>query len=128
MTANGWVQLGLYLVLLLLLVRPLGEWMAHVLEGRRTALAAVLGPLERVLYRAAGVDPQAEMTWQTYARAMLAFNALGFAATYACQRLQHRLPWNPQHLGPVGAGLAFNTAVSFATNTNWQSYGGETTM
>jgi K+-transporting ATPase ATPase A chain len=128
MLITGVIQLVLFLVVLLALVRPLGEFMADVLEGKRTALTPVLGPLERLCYRAAGVDPAAEMSWQAYALALLAFNALGFAAVYASQRLQHLLPLNPQHLGAVAPGLAFNTAVSFATNTNWQSYGGETTM
>jgi K+-transporting ATPase ATPase A chain len=128
MTAAGVVQLALSMTVLLALARPLGDFMARVLEGRRTVLSPVLGPLERLSYRAAGVDPASEMSWQAYALAMLTFNALGFAAVYACQRLQHLLPFNPQHLGAVAPGLAFNTAVSFATNTNWQAYGGETTM
>ena len=128
MATLGALQLGLFLVVLLALVRPLGEFMARVLEGQHTALTPLLGPLERLCYRAAGVDPAAEMAWKPYALAMLTFNALGFVAVYACQRLQHVLPLNPQHLGAVAPGLAFNTAVSFATNTNWQSYGGETTL
>src|SRR5512146_87217 len=122
------MQLALYLAVLLALARPLGEFMAGVLEGRPTALSRVLDPLERLCYRAAAVDPAVETGWKPYALAMLTFNALGFAAVYACQRLQHLLPLNPGHVGPVAPGLAFNTAVSFATNTNWQAYGGEATM
>ena len=89
---------------------------------------AVLGPIERLLYRIGGVRPEVEMKWTTYAGAMLVFNLFGFIAVYAIQRLQHLLPLNPQGLGPVSPDSAFNTAVSFATNTNWQGYGGETTM
>jgi K+-transporting ATPase ATPase A chain len=128
MIGLGVLQMALWLVVLLALARPLGEWMARVLEGRPTALSRLLGPLERLCHRAAGVDPSAEMGWKPYALAMLAFNLLGFALVYACQRLQPLLPLNPQHLGAVSPRLAFNTAVSFATNTNWQAYGGETTM
>ncbi len=128
MTAAGGAQLALYLVVLLALARPLGEFMARVLEGQRTWLTRFVGPLERLCYRMAGVDPAAEMSWKPYALAMLTFNALGFLVVYACQRLQGVLPLNPQHLGAVTPDSAFNTAVSFATNTNWQGYGGETTM
>jgi len=128
MTVNGWVQLALYLGLLLALVKPLGAFMADVLEGRRTFLSPVLGPLERACYRLAGVDPAVESGWKPYALQMLTFNLLGLLAVYALQRVQHQLPLDPQHLGPVSADSAFNTAVSFATNTNWQGYGGETTM
>jgi K+-transporting ATPase ATPase A chain len=122
------MQLALYLVVLLALARPFGEFMARVLEGQRTWLTRFVGPLERQCYRMAGVDPAAEMSWKPYALAMLAFNALGFLVVYVCQRMQGVLPLNPQHLGAVTPDSAFNTAVSFATNTNWQGYGGETTM
>lgn len=128
MNTAGVLQSVLYVVVLLALAKPLGEYMARVLEGKPTLLGRILGPLERLCYRAAGIDPAAEMGWKPYALAMLTFNALGFAVVYAVQRLQHVLPLDPQHLAAVPAGLAFNTAVSFATNTNWQSYGGETTM
>src|SRR5437868_2803231 len=125
---RAWTEIGLYLVVLLLAVKPLGRFMASVLEGERTWLTPVLGPLERLCYRAARVDPTAEMGWRRYAFAMLAFNMAGLFAVYALQRLQHLLPLNPAHLGPVSPDSAFNTAVSFATNTNWQGYAGETTM
>ncbi|HVX61604.1 MAG TPA: potassium-transporting ATPase subunit KdpA [Pirellulales bacterium] len=128
MTANGWLQLGLYLALLWLLAKPLGAYMAAVYEGRPTWLGAVLRPCERLIYRLCGVDPLAEMRWTSYAAAMLWFSAAGFVAVYLLQRLQASLPLNPQALGPVTPDSSFNTAVSFATNTNWQGYGGETTM
>ena len=124
----AWIQLGLYLVLLLLVARPLGVFMARVLDGERTWLTPVLGPIERLCYRVARVDPRREMAWKRYAAAMLFFNLVGLFVVYALQRLQHLLPLNPQHLGAVTPDSAFNTAVSFATNTNWQGYGGETTM
>ena len=128
MTFNALVQGGLYVALLILLAWPLGAYMARLFEGRSTGLDRVLGPIERLLYRIGGVRPEVEMKWTTYAGAMLVFNLFGFIAVYAIQRLQHLLPLNPQGLGPVSPDSAFNTAVSFATNTNWQGYGGETTM
>jgi K+-transporting ATPase ATPase A chain len=128
MTANGWLQLGLYMAVLLALVKPLGAYMARVYEGEPTRLDRVLGPLERLVYGVTGVRPDAEMGWRTYALAMLAFNLAGLLAVYLLQRLQGALPLNPAGLPAVGPYLAFNTAVSFATNTNWQSYGGETTL
>ena len=128
MTASSALQLGLYLVVLLALVKPLGAYMARVYEGRPIGLDRVFGWLERLIYRLAGVGPYAEMGWKTYAAAMLTFNFLGILAVYLLQRIQGLLPLNPQGFGPVSADSAFNTAVSFATNTNWQGYGGETTM
>jgi K+-transporting ATPase ATPase A chain len=128
MTAHAWTLLAIYMIALLGLAAPLGEFMAAVLEGRPTAIGRWLGPLERLCYRVAGVDPREEMGWKRYAWAALAFNAAGLLAVYAIQRLQARLPLNPQRLPAVGPGSAFNTAVSFATNTNWQGYGGESTM
>jgi K+-transporting ATPase ATPase A chain len=128
MTLNGYVQLGLYLAVLLALVRPLGRYMARVYEGQPVGLERALGPLERLVYRVCGVRADEQMGWKTYAAAMLLFNMLGLLAVYALQRLQHLLPLNPQGLGPAAPDLAFNTAASFATNTDWQSYGGETTM
>src|SRR6185437_7540410 len=103
-------------------------YMAAVYEGRRTWLDAVLRPVERLTYRLCGVDPHAEMRWTTYAAAMLWFSAAGFVTVYLLQRFQASLPLNPQCLGPVSTDSSFNTAVSFATNTNWQGYGGESTM
>ncbi len=124
----AWVEIALYLVVLLLAVRPLGRFMARVLEGERIWLSPALAPIERLCYRVARVDPAAEMSWKRYAVAMLLFNMAGLLAVYALQRLQPLLPLNPQHLRAVAPDSAFNTAVSFATNTNWQGYSGETTM
>ena len=128
MTTFVWLQLGLYLFVLLLLVKPLGAYMAHVYEGERTFLTPVIRPIERLLYRVAGLRADGEMDWKTYAVAVLLFNLVGLLLLYALQRFQSSLPLNPQNLGAVRPDTAFNTAVSFATNTNWQSYGGETTM
>jgi potassium-transporting ATPase potassium-binding subunit len=128
MTANGAIQLGLYLVILLILAKPLGAYMARVYEHRPIGLDRVFGWLERFIYRLIGVRPDAETGWKTYATAMLVFNFVGLLTVYLLQRLQGLLPLNPQGFGAVSADSAFNTAVSFATNTNWQGYGGETTM
>ncbi len=124
MTANGFLQIAIFLLALLALVKPLGAYMARVYEGGVRALA----PVERRLYAFMGVDGAAPMTWRAYATAFLLFNALGLLTVYALQRLQAGLPLNPQGLPAVGPALAWNTAVSFASNTNWQSYGGEVTM
>ena len=128
MTANGIFQCALYMVVLIALAKPLGTWMARVYEGGRTPLDPVLGPVERLTYRICGVDPQEGMTWKTYALAMLWFNMAGFVVVYLLQRLQGVLPLHPQQFPAVTGDSSFNTAVSFATNTNWQGYGGETTM
>jgi K+-transporting ATPase ATPase A chain len=128
MSMMSWLQLALYTGLVLVFVRPLGAYMANVFDGRPCGLDRVLGPLERLLYRASGVDPRAPMTWKRYALSMLAFNFVGFLAVYALQRFQHLLPLNPAAMPAVSPDSSFNTAVSFATNTNWQGYGGETTM
>jgi K+-transporting ATPase ATPase A chain len=127
MTANGWIQIALYFALLLLSVKPLGRFMTDVFEGKRTFLS-FLRPVERAIYRVCGVDENEEQHWVGYGIAMLAFSVAGFASLYALQRLQAALPFNPQHLPAVGEHLAFNTSVSFVTNTNWQSYVPETTM
>ncbi|MBI2824423.1 MAG: potassium-transporting ATPase subunit KdpA [Planctomycetia bacterium] len=128
MSFYAWLQLAIYLVVLLALVKPLGSYMARVFDGRACGLDRVLGPLERLIYRVAGVRATKEMNWKTYAGTMLAFNVLGLLAVYAIQRTQAWLPLNPQGFANVSADSSFNTAVSFATNTNWQGYGGETTM
>ena len=128
MTWPGILQTVVYLAVLLALVKPLGWYMARVYEGKPCGLDRVLGPAERLIYRLAGIRPAAEMKWTTYALAMLLFNLLGVLTVYGLQRLQGLLPLNPQGLGPVKGDLAFNTAASFATNTNWQSYSGETTL
>ena len=128
MTAIGILQLAFFLGVLLLLAWPLGIYIARVYSGERTGLEGVLGPIERLLYRLAGVDPASETGWRAYAVAMLVFNGLGLLLVYAIQVLQPWLPFNPAGLGAVSHDSAFNTAVSFATNTNWQGYSGETTM
>ena len=128
MTANGFLQVAVYVVVLTALAKPLGSYMARVFDGPPLLLDRFFGPVERVCYRLAGVDPQQGMTWRTYAIAMLLFNLAGLLVVYALQRLQGVLPLNPQEFGAVSADSSFNTAASFATNTNWQGYGGETTM
>jgi len=128
MTTNGWLQISLVLGLVLAAIRPLGLYMAAVFEGRRTMASRALGPVERGFYGLAGVAPQKEQGWLAYTLAMLAFSALGFVSLYAILRLQAFLPLNPQGFDGVPPALAFNTAISFLTNTNWQAYGGETTM
>jgi K+-transporting ATPase ATPase A chain len=130
MTPNGWLQFAAFFAVLLLLMRPLGLYMARVLEGQKTFLDPVLKPVERLIYRVIGIDGDVarEMEWREYALAMLVFSAVSMLLTYFIERLQHFLPWNPQHLVAVAADLAWNTAASFTTNTNWQSYTPETTM
>jgi len=128
MTINGLVQIGLYFVVLLALVKPLGWYMARVYEGQPCGLDRVVGPLERLIYRLCGVRHTEEMNWKTYAVAMLLFNGAGLFALYALQRWQGIFPFNPQGFGAVAPDLAFNTAASFVTNTNWQAYGGEATL
>jgi K+-transporting ATPase ATPase A chain len=128
MNLHDWLQLIVYVAILLALAKPLGTFMARVYQGERTFLDPLLRPIERLLYRAAGVRADEEMSWKVYAVAMMLFNGLGLLAVYAVQRLQGALPLNPQGLGAVTPDSSWNTAVSFATNTNWQGYGGETTM
>lgn len=128
MTIYGWLQIAIVLALTLICARPLGIFIARVFSNERNFLTPVVGPLERGFLRLAGIDPLKEQTWLTYTLAMLFFNAAGFLFLYGLMRLQNILPLNPQNFPPVPADLAFNTAVSFVTNTNWQSYGGETTM
>jgi K+-transporting ATPase ATPase A chain len=128
MTISGWLQIIVFALVILLVTRPLGSYLFRVFEGERQPLPRVLGPLERWTYRLCGVDPRAEQTWKGYALALLVFSAAGVLVTYLIQRLQHVLPLNPQARLAVGPELAFNTAVSFATNTNWQAYAGESTM
>ncbi len=128
MSTLDWLLPVVYLVVLLLLVKPLGGFMARVYGGQRTFLHPVLAPVERISYRAAAVNPDAEMTWKSYAVTMLVFNLLGLLAVYLLQRLQGLLPLNPQGLAAVSPDSSFNTAASFVSNTNWQGYGGETTM
>ena len=128
MTIYGWVQIIFYLVILILLVKPLGCFMAKVYQGDRTFLSPVFGPIERLIYRTCGIHPDDEMDWKTYTIAMLIFNLLGGVFLFLVLKLQGFLPFNPQNLGVISPDLAMNTTASFITNTNWQSYGGETTM
>jgi K+-transporting ATPase ATPase A chain len=128
MSLFGWSQVLFYLAVLLALVKPLGSYMARVYRGDRTFLHPLLNPLERVLYRLGRISPGTEMNWKEYTWVLLLFNLLGLFTVYALQRLQGWLPLNPMGFGAVSPDSAFNTAVSFATNTNWQGYGGETTM
>lgn len=125
MTWIGWAQIALTLALVLVAAFPLGTYLARVMEGQRTWLSAVLGPVERGLYRAAGLNPARGMAWRDYAVALLVLNALHFALLYALLRLQYYLPWNPQAVAGMSPQLAFNTAISFVTNTNWQAYAPE---
>jgi K+-transporting ATPase ATPase A chain len=128
MTVSGWLEIALVLGAVLIVAWPLGGYITQVFAGERTALSSILSPLERRLYLAAGVKPEAEQSWHAYTLAMLAFNAFGFLFLYGLLRLQGGLPLNPQGFGGVAPDLAFNTAISFVSNTNWQAYGGETTM
>lgn len=128
MPINALLQIALYGAVLLLLVKPLGAFMADVYQGEQTFLTPVIRPLEHVVYRLSGIDPEKEMTWQNYAVVLLVFNALGLLAVYLLQRLQGWLPLNPLKLGAVPADLSFHTAASFTSNTNWQNYSGEQTL
>jgi potassium-transporting ATPase potassium-binding subunit len=128
MTANGWLQFALFFGVMLVLMRPLGLYMARVVEGQKTFLDPVLRPVERLLYRSCGIESDREMSWRQYSVAMLLFSLVSMLLTYLIERVQYFLPWNPQHLAGVAPALAFNTAASFTTNTNWQNYVPETTM
>jgi K+-transporting ATPase ATPase A chain len=128
MNNTNWILFPLYFGVLLVLVKPLGAYMAHVYQGERTFLHAVLSPVERFFYRFSGVKSEEEMNWKRYAIAVLLFNLVGLLFVYLFLRVQYYLPLNPQGFGNLTPDLAFNTAVSFVSNTNWQSYGGETTL
>jgi K+-transporting ATPase ATPase A chain len=128
MTANGIEQIGLYLIILGILVKPLGIYMAKIYQGELFGMVRILKPIEQFIYRICGVNKEKEMSWQEYAIAVLVFSLAGLLALYLIQRLQGFLPLNPQGFSPVSSASSFNTAVSFVTNTNWQSYSGETTM
>ena len=128
MSGNNFIQITAYVFVLLVLTKPIGWYMARIYEGESVGLNRLLSPLEALIYRISGVNPQQEMRWTDYATAMLAFNLMGVLAVFALQCLQAYLPLNPQHLPGVSPDSAFNTAVSFATNTNWQGYSGELTM
>ncbi len=128
MSANGWLQFAIYSLILLATVRPVGIYLARVLEGERTWLDPLLRPIERLIYKLSGVNADAEMNWREYAFAMLGFSAVTLVVTYGFERLQNLLLFNPQGIAAVGPDLAWNTAASFTTNTNWQFYTPETTM
>ena len=128
MTANGWFQIAFFILLILAVTKPMGVFMARVFNREKTFMDPVLRPLERVLYRVTGVDENHEMRWTEYAVSMLLFSVVSMLVLYIMQRVQALLPFNPQKLGAVAPALAFNTAASFTTNTNWQNYSGETTM
>jgi potassium-transporting ATPase potassium-binding subunit len=128
MNVYDWLQIVLYFIALIGLAKPLGAYMARVYEGERTFLHPILAPVENLIYRIGGVGPGVDMGWKEYVWSLLLFNFLGFLTVYALQRFQSSLPLNPMGMGAVSPDSAFNTAVSFATNTNWQGYGGETTM
>ena len=128
MTANGWFQILLFLALIFLLTKPLGVFMAKVFSRERTFLDPVVRPIERLLYRLTQVDEEHDMPWTEYAITMLMFSGVSMLVLYGIERLQHFLPGNPQKFAGVDPALAFNTAASFTTNTNWQNYTGEATM
>ena len=128
MTANGWLQIGVYLLCVAAVTPLMGRFMTRVFNRERTFLDPVLRPLERLIYGVTGVDETHEMRWTEYAFAMLAFSVVSMLVLYLMQRVQQWLPWNPQGFGAVPPALAFNTAASFTTNTNWQAYSGESTM
>src|ERR1700761_2187712 len=128
MTANGWFQIFCFIAVILALTKPLGVFMARVYAREKTFLDPVLRPIERLIYAITGVDEKREMPWTEYALAMLLFSGVSMLLLYVIERVQHALPWNPQGLANVGTDLAFNTAASFTTNTNWQSYVPEVTM
>src|ERR1700689_3856349 len=128
MTANGWIQIAIFCAVVIAVTRPLGGYMTRIFNGERTLLSPVLRPVERAVYWCCGVDEKQEQNWLTYAVSMLVFSLAGFLSLYALQRLQALLPFNPAGQSAVEESLAFNTAISFVTNTNWQSYVPETTM
>src|SRR5215510_12503570 len=119
MSANGWLQILIFFLVILVVTKPLGIYMFRVFEGDRQPLPHFFGPIERALYRLCGVNPKEQQKWTEYTIALLLFSAITLLVTYAIERLQHVLPLNPQQLGPVPSDLAFNTAASFTTNTNW---------
>jgi K+-transporting ATPase ATPase A chain len=128
MTLNDLLQLAIFFLVLLAITRSLGIYMAKVFSGEKTFANRALGPLERMIYRACRIDPCEEQRWTAYTKAMLLFNLARLILLYALQRFQYYLPLNPQEFSGVNPDLAFNTAVSFTTNTNWQAYSGESTM
>src|SRR6202166_4543541 len=128
MSANGWFQIGVFLFVIFLITKPLVAFLARVCSAKTTFLDRVLRPVERLIYRLTGVDEKHEMRWTEYAVAMLLFSGASMALLYLIERLQKFLPLNPQKFGNIEPGLAFGTAASFTTNTNWQAYSGESAM
>jgi K+-transporting ATPase ATPase A chain len=128
MTLRDWVQLILFVGILIATAKPLGTYLEKVFSGENHLLSKYLGRFERLIYRACGIDPNQDQTWVDYTIHLVAFSAVTFVFTYTILRLQHYLPLNPAGMGVISQHLAFNTAMSFTTNTNWQSYGGESTM
>ena len=128
MTNNGWFQILFFLLVVLAITKPLGAFMTRVFNREKTLLDPLLRPIEKLVYRLTGVDETKEMRWTEYAGAMLFFSGITMFLTYLIERVQNHLPLNPQHLPAVAPDLAFNTAASFTTNTNWQAYVPETTM
>src|SRR5260221_5964142 len=128
MTANGWLQILVFFAIIFASTKPIGLFMARVFSGERTFMDPILKPVERLIYRLTRVDPEREMKWPEYAVSMLLFSGVTMLVLYVMQRAQMSLPWNPKKLAAVGPDLAFNTAGSFTTNTNWQNYSGESTM
>jgi K+-transporting ATPase ATPase A chain len=128
MTANGWLQILLFLLVTFAVAKPLGVFMTRVFDRKRTFLDPLLRPLERLLYKVTGVDERREMRWTEYTIAMLLFSGVSMTLLYAMERVQQWMPWNPEKLAAVPTDLAFNTAASFTTNTNWQAYVPEVTM
>src|ERR1700757_848393 len=128
MTANGWFQIALYLLVIFLVTKPLGVFMTRVFSREKTFLDPILRPIEKLVYRLTGVDEKHEMRWTEYAVAMLLFSGISMGLLYFIERTQKWLPFNPQKFPNVEPGLAFGTAASFTTNTSWQVYSGESTM
>src|SRR5260370_29884010 len=128
MTANGWFQIGFYLLVIVLVTKPMGVFITRVFNREKTFLDAILRPIEKLIYRLTGIDEKREMRWTESAIAMLMFSGVSMALLYLIERTQKWLPFNPQKLGNVDPPLAFGTAASFTTNTNWQAYSGESTM
>src|SRR6202011_161456 len=128
MNANGWFQIGFFLLVIFLITKPLGVFLARVFSGEKTFLDSVLRPIEKLIYRLTGIDEKHEMRWTEYAVAMLLFSGVSMAVLYLIERMQKWLPLNPQKFANLEPGLAFGTAASFTTNTNWQAYSGESTM
>src|SRR6202049_3746245 len=128
MSANGWFQIGVFLLVIFLITKPLGAFLARVFSGEKTLFEPILRPVERLIYRLTGIDEKHEMRWTEYAVAMLLFSGVSMALLYLIERIGRFLPLNPQKFADLEPGLAFGTAASFTTNTNWQAYSGESTM